>query len=389
MNKAGWKEVLTKSAAKINLAGKPIDKKLIDLHASSLVRKMEKEFPTIAFSAQLAREKKKNIILKSHKEITEFLTKHEDFDLQHSNIDLFLKTKKLATKKNEAMREELKSVQRIFKLVPHYGKTNALLKQNIHSAQSIAAIGETRFVNEIAPKAGIKTREAKEIFRRAESTNTAAMLIVGELQDTMRAVDIPALEMKSLSKKLKALSKDFPNLKSLFKLTNTCACEHCRSVYSPAAYLVEILQFLDKRSVTDLTATPPTTAHLAKDLLFERRPDLGDIDLSCENANPPVPYIDLVCEVLEETVTPDPGIPFIGLLSDGANPLVGKISNALLTTLKTTGIPVTDQALIFETPSIVFFSCNHRFRSIIRSPTLSNWLYSTRGTISAQSRLNR
>jgi len=40
------------------LAGKPIDKKLIDLHASSLVRKMEKEFPTIAFSAQLAREKK-------------------------------------------------------------------------------------------------------------------------------------------------------------------------------------------------------------------------------------------------------------------------------------------------------------------------------------------
>jgi hypothetical protein len=56
-----------------------------------------------------------------------------------------------------------------------------------------------------------------------------------------------------------------------------------------------------------------------------------------------------VCEVLEETVTPDPGIPFTGVLSDGANPLVGKISNALLTTLKTTGIPVTDQALIFET----------------------------------------
>ncbi len=101
LNKAGWKEVLTKSAAKINLAGKPMDKKLIGLHASSLVRKMEKEFPTIAFSAQLAREKKKNIILKNHKEITGFLTRHEDFDLQHSNIDLFLKEKKLATKKNK------------------------------------------------------------------------------------------------------------------------------------------------------------------------------------------------------------------------------------------------------------------------------------------------
>jgi hypothetical protein len=49
LNKAGWKEVLTKSAAKINLAGKPIDKKLIDLHASSLVRKMEKEFNNCVF----------------------------------------------------------------------------------------------------------------------------------------------------------------------------------------------------------------------------------------------------------------------------------------------------------------------------------------------------
>jgi len=348
LNKAGWKEALTKSAAKINLAGKPIDKKLIDLHASSLVRKMEKEFPTIAFSAQLAREKKKNIILENHKEITEFLARHEDFDLQHSNIDLFLKKKKLATKKNEAMREELKSVQRVFKLVPHYGKTNALLKQNIHSAQSIAAVGETRFVKEIAPKAGINTKEAKEIFRRAERTNTAAMLIVGELQDTMRAMDVPALEMKSLAMKLEAVSKDFPNLKSLFKLTDVCGCEHCRSVYSPAAYLVEILQFLDKRSVTDLTVTPHVTTNLAKDVLFERRPDLGEIDLSCENANTPVPYIDLVCELLEEAVAPNAGVSYTGVLSDGSDPLTGKISNALLAALQTAGMPVTDQAQIYR-----------------------------------------
>ncbi|GAH50141.1 unnamed protein product, partial [marine sediment metagenome] len=239
LNKAGWKKELTKVAGKIDIAGKPLDRKLIELHASSLVRKMEREFPTVAFSAQLGREEKKNIILKNHKEITEFLTKHEDFDLQHSNIDIYLKKKKLAKKKNEAMREELKTVQRIFKFVPHYSKTNALRKQGIHSAQSIAAIGETRFIKEIAPKAGIKTKEARDIFRRAERTNTAAMLIVGELQDTMRTMDVPALEMKSLSKKLEAVSKDFPNLKSLFKLTDVCECEHCRSVYSPAAYLVE------------------------------------------------------------------------------------------------------------------------------------------------------
>lgn len=347
LDKAGWKEVLTKSANKINIAGKPLDMELIDQHASSLVRKMEKEYPTAAFSAQLAREK--NIIYKNQSSLKEFFTKHDDFDLQHSNIDLFLKKHAPDILKNEDVREEIKSVQRIFKLVPQYSKTNALRQQDIHSAQSISSIGETRFVKEIAPKASITAKEAKEIFQKAERISTAAMLIVGELQDTIRTMDVPAIQMKSLSKKLESVSKDFPNLKSLFKLNDVCACEHCRSVYSPAAYLVEILQFLGKRSVTDLTTTPPATAQLAKNVLFERRPDLGEIDLGCENANTPVPYIDLVCELLEETVAPDKGINYTGMLTDGPDPSKGKISNALLTVLQSAEIPITEEALVFET----------------------------------------
>ena len=80
------------------------------------------------------------------------------------------------------------------------------------------------------------------------------MLIAGELQDTMRATDIAALEMKSLPQKLEAVTKDFPNLKSLFKLADVCACEHCRSVYSPAAYMVEILDKVQPYLMSDATA---------------------------------------------------------------------------------------------------------------------------------------
>ncbi|MEQ8163357.1 MAG: hypothetical protein ABRQ34_07530, partial [Smithellaceae bacterium] len=332
LNKAAWKKELTAAANKIDLAGKPLNKKLIDLHASSIVRKMEKAYPTMAFSAQLEREKKP--VLENQKKIAAFLSRHEDFDLQRHNISTYLKDKKLTGKESEAIGEELKSVQRIFKLVPHYGKTLALRKLKLNSSYSIAASGETRFVQEIAPKAGIAPKEAREIFKRAEQTTTAAMLIAGELQDTLRAMPMPAMEMKTLSAKLTAVSEDFPNLKSLFQLTDAYSCEHCHSVYSPAAYLVEILQFLDKRSVTDLTTMPATTGHLAKDVLFERRPDLGDIDLSCENAETPVPYIDLVCELLEEAITPDAGVNFTGVLSGGADPSKGKISNALLTALE-------------------------------------------------------
>ena len=353
LDQADWKKVLTESASRINVAGKPLDKKLLSFHASSLAKKMEREFPGVAFAAQLEREKTQ--VLENQDAIKGFLKQHADFDLQNSSIDLFLRDKKLTGDKNAAMRDELKSVQRVFKLVPHYRKTNALLKRNIHSAQSVAAIGETRFVQEVAPEAGISRTEARKIFKKAETINAAAMLVVGELQDTMSALNVPALRLSGLAAKLKAVSTDFPNLKSLFKLTDTCACEHCRSVYSPAAYLVEILQFLDNRSVVDLTIPPPPppatrpSVKIAKDVLFERRPDLGDIDLGCENANTPLPYIDLVCELLEEAVSPDAGIAFNGVLSDGPDPLKGTISNALFNILTAANIPVTDQAQIFET----------------------------------------
>jgi hypothetical protein len=118
----------------------------------------------------------------------------------------------------------------------------------------------------------------------------------------MSVMDVASFETTSLAKKLEAVSKDFPNLKSLFKMVDTCECEHCRSVYSPAAYLVELLQFLGNRSITGSCQEMP------KSVLFSRRPELGEIDLGCANANTPVKYIDLVCEILEEAVSPDAGI---------------------------------------------------------------------------------
>ena len=334
LNKAGWVEEITKARPEIK------DKQLISTYSSAIVRKMEKEFPTIAFAAQLERAKKP--VLKNQDKIVSFFSKHEDFDMLKHNVDLFLKGKKVAKKDKEAIREEIKSVQRVFKLVPVYSKTMALREEKIHSSQSIVALGKTRFIKEVAPKAGIGEKEANEIYRRAETKHTAAILMAGDLQDSMSVMDIASFETTGLAKKLEAVSKDFPNLKSLFKLTDTCECEHCRSVYSPAAYLVEILQFLDKRTVV---------ANNAKSVLFQRRPDLGEIDLGCANANTPVKYIDLVCEILEEAVAPDAGISYTGVLSDGTDPLIGKISGGLLNALTAAGLKVSADALIFETES--------------------------------------
>lgn len=347
LNRADWKAELGRlqaSTAKAASAGAP-DPRATDLLASSLVRRMETAYPTTAFAAQLRREKAP--LLKHQAAIADWLSAHEDFDLRTGDVARQLKDDAGGT----GVRDELRSVQRVFKLVPHYGKTMRLRKLGLQSAQSISAAGAGRFVREIAPRAGLSAKEAREVFRKAQHTATAAMLIAGELQDTARVAAVPAMAMARLAPALQAASQEFPNLKSLFQGVDACACQHCRSVYSPAAYLVELLQFVGQRSVTDLTTLPPTTGRLAKDVLFARRPDLGDIDLSCENANTPVPYIDLVCELLEEAVSPDPGVAYTGVLSDGADPLTGRISNALLAALQAAGWPLTDQAVVLETES--------------------------------------
>ncbi len=332
LNIAGWVEEITKVRPDLK------DTQMIKSYASAIVRKMEKEFPTAAFAAQLERSEKS--VLNNQEKIVSFFNEHEDFEMTKHNVDLYLKVKEVAAEDKAAITEELKSVQRVFKLVPNYRKTIALKEEKIHSSHSIVALGKTRFVNEVAPKAKIEANEANKIFRKAETKTTAAMLMVGNLQDSMSVMDIASFETTTLARTLELVSEDFPNLQSLFKLVDTCECEHCRSVYSPAAYLVEILQFLDNRTVV---------ANNAKDILFSRRPELGDIDLGCANANTPVKYIDLVCEILEEAIAPDQGIDYTGLLSDGADPVHGNISNDLLTALTDAGLTVTADALIFGT----------------------------------------
>ncbi len=334
LNTSDWTKEIAKAHPSIK------DKKLIRAYASSIARKMEREFPTQAFTAQLEREK--NAVLANQDKLVAFLNKHDGFDLTSQNVDLYLKEKKVSRKESLAVGQELKSVQRIFRLIPRYAPTLALRREQIHSAQRIAGYSQTRFVEDIGAKAGLTPQEATAVYRKAVTRHTAALLLAGNLHDGMSVSDIASFDTQALALKIQAVTKDFPNLKSLFQGIDTCACQHCRSVYSPAAYLVELLQFLDKRSVA---------AGNAKTVLFTRRPDLGEIDLSCANANTPVKYIDLVCELLEEAVAPDPGIAYTGNLSDGPDPLTGRIATNLLTTLQAAGLPVTANALVHPSES--------------------------------------
>ena len=71
LNRADWKKELGKLSIE-GRSGRPLEKGTADVLASSLVRKMERAYPTAAFAAQLAREE--GPALKNHKEINAFLS---------------------------------------------------------------------------------------------------------------------------------------------------------------------------------------------------------------------------------------------------------------------------------------------------------------------------
>lgn len=79
-----------------------------------------------------------------------------------------------------------------------------------------------------------------------------------------------------------------PTLQVLFGAQEACACGHCQSVLSPAAYFIDVLEFINKAGL--------------RDRLLTRRPDLQDVELSCNNTNTEVPAIDLALEILENAV---------------------------------------------------------------------------------------
>lgn len=98
------------------------------------------------------------------------------------------------------------------------------------------------------------------------------------------------------------------NYAKLFGPPSACECKECRTIYSPAAYFVDTLMFLKEgeRKILFDDGNGQREVVLndgGQNRQLLRRPDLGEIELSCRNTNVVLPYLDLVNEVLERAVS--------------------------------------------------------------------------------------
>ena len=312
-----------------------------EVYGKMLERQFREAFPTTAFSGGLERALQNGGVrgLRQAELLNRFLNRHDDFELLNTPVDAFLGNSADDDFRRpevvELFKTELKAIQRVFKLAPNFEATDSLLADDLHSAQKVYRTGRSEFVRQYGNRPGFTPETALLAWNRAADTHAAVLTIVGDLQ-TMNAEGLPlALRSEVLSAPRidgpRALSgggagsalSSFPNWEKLFGSGDLCDCEHCRSVLSPAAYFADLLMFLkDRRAKNPLDSV--------KDILFRRRPDLGFIELNCDNALTPFPYIDTVCEVLEEAVDAagENEIELSGFTAIPADPVTAKTAVA-------------------------------------------------------------
>lgn len=378
----GLRELAGKSAEEWNnlLTDTAIPKNVVDSSAAAtplatVARQFAANYPTAAFTGALSRHvaamkqpvgKKREVVRNDQDDATlgifssvlPFLDNHGDFDLLTDNVDTLFegegnntvakKRSLTAVADTTQLKSDLKTIQRVFRLRPTFDATKSLLEKDLHSAQKIYSMGEGAFVRDLKNAAGFNERTARTTFQQAANTHAAVLTMIAEWRDAQEAQSIAALQTTSArSASSEGTRAILPNLPTLFGSADVCECDHCSSVLSPSAYLMDMITFLKNRKAV-------TPGRSAWDILKKRRPDLGFLEMSCDNTNVPLPYIDLVSEVLEEAAawnaprlrSVDAAWACILPLSNEANLTKGLAAPALKTALAGQQIFLSDVAVV-------------------------------------------
>ncbi len=196
----------------------------------------------------------------------------------------------------------IKRIQRVYQLTPDDASMSVLLFHNLDSAFAITRYDSAGFVRAFADKLG-GTDQAMRIHARARQVFATTMsLAVGYISSRVTPSYGGRVPIQ-LGLPPQAAPPSFPvtaypTLEDLFGSLDYCDCTDCGSILSPAAYLVDLLNYIDQPAPAGGLANP-------LDILLSRRPDLQYLPLTCANTNTALPYIDVVNELLEYVVAND------------------------------------------------------------------------------------
>ncbi|MCS6940509.1 MAG: hypothetical protein NZM94_14610, partial [Roseiflexus sp.] len=307
----------------------------LEMYAEDMARKIRVSYPTQTLARMLETDDTFRPLAEQPATLT--LMKNamaHGFRLGETPVAAFLQAKpevkgSLTEAEYQTASQQVKTLQRLYQITPDNESMPVLMAMGITSAYDVTAHPQEQFVTLYQRKyldiykkpspSGI----AELIFRKAQQVSTVTynlFAITRQVESSGGfAVVSPPPEVRESVRN--ELIKHYPTLESLFGSMDFCECEHCRSVLSPTAYFVDLLQFVDIEDqvwanfLAQWKATHGGQEYPHKDsngkpmkpydVLIKRRPDLPHIALTCENTHTALPYIDIVNEILEYYVAND------------------------------------------------------------------------------------
>ncbi|WP_106395305.1 Tc toxin subunit A-related protein [Enhygromyxa salina] len=274
-------------------------------YARALFNVLEGAYPSASLGAAITRDEQAASAPPHTTALATFLTNNPAFDIVESTIGHYLDGAVapwagVDPAEHAQARTNLEIVQRVYRLTPpigRYATAKALLEQGITSATQIIASTRSEFVTKIGLSLPSDDHDAEAlagaVWDNAAKVHSLVVGLSSQLALAKTNADFVPVAFPG-AEQFDEAPNGLAELSTILGNLDYCACEHCRSVFSPAAYLTDLLAFLKAR--------PAAQAEHALEVLLARRPDLAHILLDCANTNTPLPYIDLVNELLEDFV---------------------------------------------------------------------------------------
>jgi hypothetical protein len=301
-----WKEIIKKTGVPDFVEGKNDDEKVIN-YANQVQSLINAAYPTQKIAVMLGKQELPIKNTAVSKGIKAFLSQNKEFEIGKTPVHEFAEELKSVAKENYTeAKNELNRMQRVFAVSPSPKTMIALMEKNLNSAYSITSFSKKNFIRMHSDVLGGDAM-AEAVYQRAEHISTLAAERAMKMYD-LSHLAAPAYAYSEADRKqavdllqAQVSKRHNPNYSEIFGSPDICECEHCKSVYGAAAYLVDLLRFLEKGTLNADGKSP-------LDMFKLRRPDLLYLPLTCENTNTLIPYIDLVNEVMEY-YTANGGLP--------------------------------------------------------------------------------
>lgn len=203
----------------------------------------------------------------------------------------------------EQDQEDLKAYQRVSRLTQDAQLVEKLIQFGLLSAHHIGRVPESLFVAENRVRLGVDEEALRQLHRTALRTKIRAQMLGTAFKGTVGSPHFRASRMNNAQPDVAEYLQALPSYQDFFGSLDYCDCPHDQSILSPSAYLVDLLRVVFQAiDNSHLNPNIPDGWHFK-----QRRPDIENIPLTVEMTQEEVPYLQIVNDVLEESIVANTG----------------------------------------------------------------------------------